>query len=196
MPRTKPLAAFRAAFLTAALALGACASPEYHLIPPPTPVARAPSPAASLAVADISLPSYAEALEIAVLTETGAVTLEDNALWADTPRRALTRQLVAALQQRLSGRIGAEPWPGFDGPALRVEVVVDRMIGAPAKPLEFAGQYIVTAPGSGRITASNRFAIGVPPQGDGYAALLAAHALAIDALADRIAASVTGRPAS
>jgi uncharacterized lipoprotein YmbA len=186
----------RSAILAATLAIGACASPEYHLLPPPAPVARAPSPAASIAVAEVSLPSYAGALEIAVLTESGAVTLQDDALWADTPRRALTRHLVAALQQRLSGRIGTEPWPGFDGPALRVEVVVDRMIGAPAGPLDFAGQYIIAAPESGRITASNRFAITIPPQGDGYDALLAAHALAIDALADRIAASVTGRATS
>lgn len=185
----------RSLCLAAALALGACASPEYHLLPAPAPAAQTGG-ATSLAVADISLPAYAEALEIAVLTETGAVTLEEQALWADTPRRALTRHLVGALQQRLRGQIGAEPWPGFDGPALRVEVVVDRMIGAPAAPLDFAGQYIITAPGSGRITASNRFAITVPPQGEGYDALLAAHALAIDALADRISASVTGRPSS
>ncbi len=185
----------RSTLLVAALAIGACASPEYHLLPAPAPATKTGG-ATSLAVADMSLPAYAEALEIAVLTESGAVILEDNALWADTPRRALTRQLVSALQQRLRGQIGAEPWPGFDGPALRVEVVVDRMIGAPAGPLDFAGQYIISAPGSGRITASNRFEIVIPPQGEDYDALLAAHARAIDALADRIAGSVTGRPAS
>ena len=51
-------------------------------------------------------------------------------LWADTPRRALTRHLAAALDARLGARVGTEPWPGFDAPGLRVEVIVDRLIGA------------------------------------------------------------------
>ena len=34
----------------------------------------------------------------------------------------------------------------------------------------------------------------MPPQGEGYPGLLAAHARAIDLLADRIAATITGRP--
>ena len=67
------------------------------------------------------------------------------------------------------------------------------MIGAPGGSLDFAGQYAIVAPSSGRIVAFDRFAITVPPQGDGYPGLLADHARAIEALADRIAASITGR---
>ena len=69
------------------------------------------------------------------------------------------------------------------------------MIGAPGGGLDFAGQYSIVAPDSGRITAFQRFSISVPPQGEGYPGLLADHARAIESLADRIAASITGRRA-
>jgi uncharacterized lipoprotein YmbA len=181
--------------IAAALALAACgANPDYFLLPPPQAAARAPSPAGSISVADISLPAYASALEIASLTGPGTVTLDKVSLWADTPPRALTRQLAAALGERLAARVGTDPWPGFDEPTLRVEVIVDRMIGARDGSLDFAGQYAIVAARDGRLTAFDRFAITVPPQGEGYPGLLAAHARAIDRLADRIAATITGRP--
>jgi uncharacterized lipoprotein YmbA len=187
----------RAVLLAAVLALAGCsAHPDYFLLPPPAAVARQPSPAASVAVAELSLPSYAEALEIATLTGPGQLDLVKNALWADTPRRALTRHLVAALEARLGGPVLTEPWPGFDPPARRVEVIVDRMIGAPGGGLEFAGQFVVVAPESGRLLAAERFALSVPPQGEGYPGLLAAHGRAVEQLADRIAARIAGRPAA
>ena len=42
---------------------------------------------------------------------------------------------------RLAARVTTEPWPAFDAPGLRVEVIVDRMIGAPGGTLDFTGQY-------------------------------------------------------
>ena len=71
------------------------------------------------------------------------------------------------------------------------------MIGAAGGGLDFAGQYAIVAPSSGRLVAFDRFALAVPPQGEGYPGLMAAHARAMEPLADRIAASITGRrPAS
>jgi uncharacterized lipoprotein YmbA len=179
--------------IAALLALAACGTPDYFLMPPPQGAARAPSPVASISVGDINLPSYASALEIASLTAPGTVTLNKTSLWADTPQRAMTRHLAAALDQRLRARVGTEPWPGFDDPSLRIDVIVDRMIGAPDGSLDFAGQYAVVSPADGRITAFDRFALTVPPQGQGYPGLLAAHARALELLADRIAATITGR---
>jgi uncharacterized lipoprotein YmbA len=176
------------------LALAACGSPDYFLLPAPATVTSQPGSSASISVADISLPAYAESLEIALQEGTGTVSLNTRALWADAPRRALTRHLVAALQLRLRGQIGAEPWPGFNGPSLRVEVITDQLIGREDGSLLFAGQFTIVAPSSGQIRASERFTIAVPPQGQGYQALAIAHGRAIDALADRIAARITGRP--
>jgi uncharacterized lipoprotein YmbA len=185
----------RLPLLVALLALPACADPDYFLLPAPAGTARQ-AQAGSVAVAELSLPSYAEAIEIATLTAPGQLDLLKNALWADTPRRALTRHLVAALEARVGGPVLTEPWPAFDPPARRVEVMVDRMIGAPGGTLEFGGQFTVVAPESGRLLAAERFAIAVPPQGEGYPGLLAAHARAVEQLADRIAARIAGRPAA
>ena len=177
-----------------ALALAGCgANPDYYLLPPPQPAARQASPVGSISVADIDLPAYANALEIASLTAPGTLNLNVTSLWADQPQRALTRHLAAALEERLRANVDTEPWPGFDSPALRVEVTVDRIVGAPDGSLDFAGQYTIVASSSGSITSANRFALTIPPQGEGYPGLLTAHARAIEALADRIAASITGR---
>ena len=186
----RPLAA------AAALALAACGgNPDFYLLPPPAPAARVGAPVATVSVADIGLPSYAEAAEIAILTDTGAVRLERDAAWADTPRRALTRHLAAALEARLGASVIPEPWPGFDPPALRIEVAVDRIIGAPETGLEFSGQYVILTPASGRIFAARRFAIVLPPAEPGNAGLLALHARAMDRLADDISARIAGRAA-
>ena len=183
-----------AAIALLALLLAACGSPSYYLLPPPAaPLARAASPSATVVVADISLPTYVDALEIASLTGPQTVDLTKDALWADSPRRALTRHLAAALDTRLGARVGTEPWPAFDAPGLRIEVIVDRMIGAPGGTLDFAGQYAIVSPTSGTLRALDRFALTIPVADGGYPALLAAHARAMDALADRITASITGR---
>lgn len=184
--------AFKTLISAAALLLAGCgADPEYFLLPPPqatqTRVDVAP---ASVAVAEIGLPSYAEAAEIAVLMDTGSVMLNDDALWADTPRRALTRHLVSALQARVDAEVGGEPWPELDRPALRLEVIADRLIGRNDGILEFTGTYTIVAPESGRIVASDRFAQSVPITRPGYEGLLAAHARAIDMLADVVAARI------
>jgi uncharacterized lipoprotein YmbA len=176
-----------------ALTLAACGAPAYYLLPPPSAAARQASPAGSVVVADISVPTYVEALEIASLSGPETLDLSKKSLWADNPRRALTRHLAAALDARLAARVGTEPWPAFDAPGLRVEVIVDRMIGAPGGTLDFTGQYAIVSPTSGALRALDRFAITVPVADGGYPALMAAHAQAIDRLADRVAASIGGR---
>ena len=176
-----------------ALLVAACGAPSYYLLPPPAAVASQPSPTGSIVVADIAVPTYVEALEIASLTGPETVDLAKQSLWADTPRRALTRHLAAALDGRLAARVTTEPWPAFDAPGLRVEVIVDRMIGAPGGTLDFTGQYAIVSPTSGTLRALDRFTIAVPVADGGYPALMAAHARAMDLLADRIASSIAGR---
>ena len=185
-----PLAPASLALL--ALLLAACGAPSYYLLPPPAAAARQASPAGTIVVADVAVPTYVDAVEIASLTGPETVDLSKKSLWADTPRRALTRHLAAALDERLAARVGTEPWPAFDSPGLRVEVIIDRMIGAPGASLDFTGQYaIVTANGS--LRAFDRFALAVPVADGGYPALMAAHATAMDRLADRIATRISGR---
>lgn len=184
---------FPALAAPALLLLAACGAPSYYLVPPAATDGPRVGGAGGIAVADMNLPTYAETVEIASLDPTGAVTLDKGALWADTPRRALTRHLIAALQARLTGQIASEPWPAYDAPGLRIEVFVDRMIGAPEGPFQFSGQYVIVSPASGRIVSTDRFAIATQA-GPGPQGLVGAHAKAVEALADQIAARVTGRP--
>ncbi len=175
--------------------VAACSSPEYYLLPPPTEApTKLASPVRTISVSEISLPSYAEAIEMAVVTDQGAVELDSSASWADTPRRGLTRHLVAALGTRLTAQVGAEPWPGLDRPGLQVSVLTDRLIGNESGSLEFSGQYIVTDPESGRIFASERFDIRTAVPVSGFEGIAAAHARAVELLADDIAARISGSP--
>lgn len=135
----------------AALLPAACGTSNYYLLPEAAPAAARRAPVSTVVVAELSLPTYVDAIELAVLQKDGVVSLEKKELWADTPRRAMTRHLANALDQRLSAKVSTEPWPSFDAPGLRVEVTVDRMIGTPDGSLDFAGQYFVTTPASGRI---------------------------------------------
>ena len=144
-------------------------------------------------VADLSLPAYADAIEVRPLTGPATLELPKRALWADTPRRAMTRHLAARSTTAWAPASPPSPGPASTAPGLRVEVIVDRMIGALDGSLDFAGQYFIVAPTSGRIVTLERFALTVPPQGEGYPGLMAAHARALDLLADRVAASITGR---
>lgn len=190
----RPTLRLPALALPALLLLAACASPNYYLVPPAaTGGPRVGGSAGGIAVADMNLPTYAETVEIASLDPAGAVTLDKGALWADTPRRALTRHLIAALQARLSAQIASEPWPAYDAPGLRIEVFVDRMIGAPEGPFQFSGQYVLVSPASGRLVSTDRFAI-TTQAGPGPQGLVAAHARAVESLADQIASRVSGRP--
>ena len=61
--RAPPLAAL-------ALALAACSGqPDYYLLPQVAPTARQASPVGGVVVADLGLPAYVSALEIASLTD-------------------------------------------------------------------------------------------------------------------------------
>lgn len=190
--RTRPVFSARLG-MAAILVLAACGSETAYLLPPSSPVTRqVPSPVNGISVADVNLPAYAGELEIAALSGPETVTLHEYDLWADDPRRAVTRHLAAALGARLATHVITEPWPGFDPPGLRVEVAVDRMIGAASGGVELAGQYVITNPESGRITVVDRFDITVQPQGDGFPGLMAGQARAIEALATRIASRIAG----
>lgn len=189
----RPRPALAASLALALAALGACGNETAYLLPPAPAAQRLPSPVRGIGLADVSLPAYASDVEIASLVGPETIKLHKSALWADDPTRAVTRHLAAALEARLATHVVTDPWPGYESPGLRIEVAVDRMVGAPSGGVELSGQYVMLDPESGRITASDRFAITVPPQGEGFPGLMAGEARAIEALADQLTARITGR---
>jgi uncharacterized protein len=178
-----------------ALVLSACGSPDYYLLPAQNqPATRGLAPSRSVVVTDFGLPAYAEAIEIAAIEENGAVKLQRDASWADDPRRALTRHFAEALALRLGSDVGTDPWPAFsEEPSYRVEVAVDRIIGTRGGVVEFSGQYFILRSSDGSISGTDRFQIRVPTQDDSLNALVAAHARAVEILADSVSARIAGR---
>jgi uncharacterized lipoprotein YmbA len=170
----------------AALALSACGRPDYFLTPPPMTPDRPPVRVSSLAVADLGLPTYAESVEIAVQSPTGEVTLDEDALGPTPPAALSPATSSPPSRPAFPARSPPSPGPPSTPPALRLEVAVDRMIGTPGGPFTFSGQYVIVSPESGRITASDRFAITLPA-GAGSQGLVNAHARAVERLADQIA---------
>ncbi|WP_424931557.1 PqiC family protein [Amaricoccus macauensis] len=178
-----------------ALLLSACSGPDYYLMPAQSqPAIRGAAPTRSVVVTDISLPAYAEALEIATLEDNGAVKLQGNASWGDEPRRGFTRHLAAALALRLGSQVGTDPWPAFaDEPDYRVEVTTDRLIGREGGTVDFEGQYFILRVASGSIAYSGRFDIEVPVSGPDTVDFVEAHGRAVEILADQIATRIAGR---
>ena len=154
MPQSRHRFALPAYVLAALLALGACAPTDYFLLPQGGPAAagRVAAPASRSPIS--ACRPMPDALEIASLQPAGEVRLAKASLWADTPRRALTLHLVSALRDRLTGPVGTEPWPGFEGAGLRVAVTVERMIGARG-PL--VSRSVRDRHGRRRVRAADRF---------------------------------------
>ena len=67
------------------LALAACSTEQRYLVDPPVAEGTARLAVRTLEVRDVSLPSYAEASEILLEDESGALTQIKGALWADDP---------------------------------------------------------------------------------------------------------------
>ena len=72
--------------LAVALALAACGSPAYYLLPTPQPGPSRAAPVASIVVAELSLPAYADALEVATLTGPRHPRAAEGARSGPTPR--------------------------------------------------------------------------------------------------------------
>ena len=172
--------------------LTACASaqpPAHYLLPALQTETRVQSALSTIAVREIAMPLYARAAQVATLNAEGAATLSDDHRWADEPQRAATNALVATLSDVLQTRVVAEPWPAAERPDLRVDVTVERFIGALGGDVALTGQYRIVAPAGG-LRAADRFSYTVPTGAAGYAALTKAHALALQALGEDIARAI------
>ena len=189
----------------AGLVLAGCS-----ILRPPQLFLMEPAPAAERTVAGLetrlivvprlSLPAYAADTRIAVLTadEAGmpAVAQAGDRVWADAPERALTIGLSRALAARTGAPVLAEPWPVEAVPDLKIEVVVDRLLGAEGGALALTGVYRVIDLRRNGLAIVRDFDIAAEAPGPGIEGLAAAHALALGRLADAVAAALAERFAS
>ncbi|GGG61709.1 lipoprotein [Salipiger pallidus] len=153
------------------LLLAACSGAEQRfLIDPPAEQGAVRLGVSSLEVRDVSLPLYADASEILLEGEDGALTQIDNALWADDPGRAVTLAISEQIGRRSSAAVAPEPWPLEEDAQAAVAVTVSQLVGRSNGTLQLTGQYAISS--YDRIVRERiqRFDISVPmtsatPQG-------------------------------
>ncbi|MBY8974775.1 membrane integrity-associated transporter subunit PqiC [Rhodobacteraceae bacterium NNCM2] len=184
----------RAGIAALCLGLAACSQaigPSFYLLDSaPLPAAETrPSSGPVIGMREISLPLYARRPQIALLGPGGVVTLSDNHRWAEEMPRAASRIVARKLTADLGQPVVVEPWPTGVAPDYRLEVEVDYFIGSPGGELRLDGQYRSAAVNAPAKAVTRPFEIRVPVAGgaeDEYTALVAAHAEALNQLADLI----------
>ncbi len=175
----------------ALLALAACGpAPLRIAVPPLAPEERVASRFESVELVQVSLPAYAEADEIFVQGQGGALTQAGGAVWADDPARALTLDLARNLARITGARVAPEPYPYEGDPEARVDIRAETF--APdltRNAFVIRGQWFVATEDGEGDRAGEFEALGPLPTDPGPAAIAAARAQATLALAQLIAAN-------
>lgn len=163
-----------ALLLTATAALTACSgTPDQRVAVPPAQIDGTRAIAyESVALREVSLPSYAASEEIYAADASGLLNSTAGVLWADDPGRAVTLELSRYLAQITRARVASEPWPFDTYPEAEVELRVEEMLAQGTGTFRLSGQYFVSSE-VGRDHAA-LFDISVPIPGEATPADIAA----------------------
>ncbi|MGX0877676.1 putative lipoprotein YmbA [Roseovarius sp. MBR-154] len=133
--------------LAALSLLAACASaPQERLAVPRAEVSETQRIAhATVALRNVSLPTYAAGEAIFTADATGRLRDSGGLLWADDPSRAMTLELARLLTEITGARVASEPWPFLDPAAAEVEIRVEEMLARADGAFRLSGQYFVSA---------------------------------------------------
>src|SRR6056297_183095 len=127
--------------------LAACASvPEERIaVPRAQAMEKQRIAYATVALRNVSLPTYAAGEAIFTADETGRLRDNGGLLWADDPSRAMTLELARHLSEITSARVASEPWPFLDPASAEVEIRVEDMLARADGTFRFSGQYFVAS---------------------------------------------------
>ena len=171
-----------------ALLVGCGAEPALVTSPRLAATERVPIAYRSVAVLEISLPTYAASDELAVATPEGGLAPSSDVLWADAPERAVTLAFTRALGEVTGARIAPVPWPFLCTPDATVDIRVEELLADGKGMLRFAGQYFVAPDAEGRREVARRFALDVPYNpANGLSAVAVARSQAVQQLAVNVA---------
>ena len=138
---------FSFAALAAFPLLAACAPvPQERIAVPRAEISQTQRIAhATIALRNVSLPTYAAGETIFTADETGRLRENPGLLWADDPGRAMTLELSRHLNRITSARVASEPWPFLDNAEAEVEIRIEDMLARADGTFVLSGQYFVTA---------------------------------------------------
>lgn len=164
-------------------ALSACSSPDISRYAVRIPdVAATGKSKTTVEVLEVSLPLYARDEEIPHADPTGAIRTERNALWADTPARAISLGLAESISKLTGAVVAVEPWPLDESADVKLDVRVRTLLASTDGSLQFSGQYFIVFR-SGRNSRSEWFDIDIPSSGQTGQDIAAATGSAIAELA-------------
>lgn len=103
----------------------------------------------TLGISPVQLPGYVSDARIASINTNGTISLDGDHKWAEEPEQAITRLLIERLRNHTGTTVLTKPWPRDSEPAVRVEVVFDRLLREPLGGAEMAGQILLIS-GDGR----------------------------------------------
>lgn len=193
--------------LAIATGLASCSdtSRRYGLEATPSPV-KVRSRVSSVLIRTVSLPTYAEAEEIAIQDASGVIRISKSDLWADEPERATTLVISRLLNLMTAATVAPQPWPLEETPQAVIDIRVEQLLATNRNTLRLSGQYFLGGqeldpefnedgePKPPRRTIRSRsrlFDIEVPLQSPDLGELTRAHSDALRILAEKIAHELT-----
>ncbi|KUP93276.1 PqiC family protein [Tritonibacter horizontis] len=169
--------------------LAACTSdPDLYVVPKTDPVEQLRISYNSVALREVSMPTYAASQEIQVADEAGKLTTTPNSLWADEGDRAVTLHLVRALSEVTAARVASDPWPFLNRPEVTLDVRFEEFVAATNGTFTLRGMYFVAPEDVNRADRARSFEISETySAAEGIPAIAAARAAALGKLARDIA---------
>ncbi len=167
----------------------ACSTdPDLYVVPKTDAVAPVRISYNSVALRDVSLPSYAASQEISVSDAVGKLTTASDSLWADDGDREVTLHLVRTLSEVTSARVASDPWPFLNRPEVTLDVRFEEFLATESGQFTLRGMYFVAPEDVNRADRARSFEITETFAADqGIPAIAAARAAALGKLAGDIA---------
>jgi len=156
---------------------------------PQVPVqGRISIPHATVALREVSLPTYATGEEISVADASGAIQEFPGSVWADDPVRAVTLRLTDVLGDVTRRTVASDPWPFQDNPDVVVDVRVEEFGAQTSGRFVARGRYYVAHDSPGRRDRARSFDLAKSFDPElGFPAIAEARSRVIAALAQTIA---------
>jgi uncharacterized lipoprotein YmbA len=186
--------------LALALTLAACGSApktNYYTLAPgddprPAVVAQPASSPIGVMVGPVTLPDVVDRPNLVVRTAENQVALLDQHRWAEPLKREIPRVLAGHLARLLgTPRVSVFPYGAAGSGDLRVRVDVQRFESVPGQEALLEVFWTVIPPTGER--RAGHWTVHVPVAGPGSDALVAAHGLALERLAEELAAQIRER---